>query len=135
MSEGVVSSEASAILCLSCNQLFTEYDEWRQHADGPFADVDEARRAAIGLSPGEPVPAGVRMSARKCTFPDEDLDAEEWVPVENGDYVYDEYAKRFVGVVAHHDATALDVETPDGDTVAVDRADCAPPGRYRVVQV
>lgn len=125
----------TARLCLSCWQLFAEYESWYAHADGPFADVDEASEASVTLPPGDPVPAGVRMGSQKCNHPGSEWDTLRWTRIADGDIVYDDESERFVGTVAHHDTTAVEVETPGGESRQLSRSDFVPPGRYRAMRL
>lgn len=122
-------------VCTSCWQVFASYPAWEAHANGPFADIDEALDARVTLEPGDAIPAGMRVGEGVCWFPDEELDPAEWTDIEQGDLVYDDEAGRFIGTVGHRDDNLVDIEPPDGRTMSVQRDDFHPKGRYRAIRL
>lgn len=122
-------------ICTSCWQLFGTLGEWNDHADGPFANFEEARECRVEVDPGKTIPAGVRAGSGKCIFPDEDIDPAEWTDIEQDDIVYDDEAERVVGIVGHRDDETVDVEPLDGGTKTLQRDWFHPDGRYRAIRL
>jgi len=135
MPEDLDRNTNSVFLCASCLQAFVDYHTWRDHADGPFASVAEAKESLVELEPGEAIPAGARVGEGKCSYPDEDHDPVEWTDIEQGDLVYDQGSGRAVGIVGHRDDQRVDIERFAGGIETCGRGLFAPDARYIAVRV
>lgn len=122
-------------LCRACWQVFSSYDSWEEHANGPFMDVMEAEKSLQVLDHGEAIPAGVRAGVRKCTHPGEEIDPAEWTDIERGDLVYDNNQERAIGMVGHRDDASVDVELWDGKNRTISREQFVPNERFRAIRL
>lgn len=128
-------SDGKMYLCLVCEQVFAQHEDWKEHADGPWAELGEALDKRHVIRPGDAIPAGCRAGSRKCTYPDEDTDPVEWTDIERGDYVWDVTRGRLIGVVGHRDSERVDVEPFDGGSKGLPRECFEPGGRYRAFRL
>lgn len=127
--------EEALHLCTVCWQVFPTFEMWRNHANGPWPDIDSAMPAHETLTPGDAIPGGLRVGNRKCWYPEEEPDPGAELDIEQGDLVYDDEAGRAVGIVGHSDTASVDVEPFDGGTKGIARSRFLPDGRFRAIRL
>lgn len=135
MTENTDECESTLYLCKACWQVFSSYETWHEHANGPFADVMEAEKSLQEIEPGSAIPAGVRAGQRKCTHPGEELAAVEWTDIERGDLVYNNESSRAIGMVGHRDDASVDAELWNGKNKTIERGEFIPHGRFRAIRL